>query len=243
MPEITAIVSQLHAVKTGTFARLDRAIILRCFFVDHDPLDPVAKSEEYNPRMYIPSKKRIPNNVPRDLDARLLRFKCRMNCAFGTAPRIRPNLLHHQRYGLELLHNQKYFLVVHCDKNLGPAIIERDAYLQLALSDHLQDTDTYKYLGPNAVADHKARNEQEFASWMKRHAKVLTKHERAFLITHTSECTDFWLYFYLLMKVQKTPLKTRPIVSCAGSFLYALGVWVLVRRQTPSLRETTKVIL
>jgi hypothetical protein len=28
------------------------------------------------------------------------------------------------------------------------------------------------------------------------------------------------------MKVQKTPLKTRPIVSCAGSFLYALGVWV-----------------
>jgi hypothetical protein len=225
-PDKTTTRSQLYADKTGTFTRLDRAIQLRCFFVDHDPLDPSEKSDDYNPRMYIPSKRSIPNNVPRALDARLSDFKSQMNTLFRPEPKIRPNLLRHQRHALQLLREQKDFLVVHCDKNLGPAIIERDAYLRLALDDHLQDRDTYKYLGPNAVADHKARIKNEFAAWFKRHKKVLSKSERLFLMTHTAECTDFWPYFYLLMKVQKTPLKTRPIVSCAGSFLYALGVWV-----------------
>jgi hypothetical protein len=30
----------------------------------------------------------------------------------------------------------------------------------------------------------------------------------------------------LTMKVHKTPLKTRPIVSCSGSILEGIGIWV-----------------
>ena len=40
------------------------------------------------------------------------------------------------------------------------------------------------------------------------------------------ECTDPFPKLYLLMKVHKQPLKTRPVVSCSGSLLHPLGVWL-----------------
>ena len=45
-----------------------------------------------------------------------------------------------------MLQQQQTFLIVPCDKNLGPAIIERHDYLKLAMRDHLSDTTTYKSL-------------------------------------------------------------------------------------------------
>ena len=39
------------------------------------------------------------------------------------------------------------------------------------------------------------------------------------------------------MKVHKTPLKTRPIVSCSGSLLHALGVWVDDKLQIAARRQ------
>ena len=45
-----------------------------------------------------------------------------------------------------MLQQQQTFLNVPCDKNLGPAIIERHDYLKIAMRDHLNDTTTYKSL-------------------------------------------------------------------------------------------------
>jgi hypothetical protein len=47
------------------------------------------------------------------------------------------NLLRHQKRGLHQLRNQTDFLVAQCDKNLGPAIIERLEYIMMAFRDHL----------------------------------------------------------------------------------------------------------
>ena len=38
-----------------------------------------------------------------------------------------------------------------CDKNLGPAIIERHDYLKIAMRDHLNDTTTYKLLNQSEI--------------------------------------------------------------------------------------------
>ena len=43
-----------------------------------------------------------------------------------------------------MLQQQQTFLIVPCDKNLGPAIIQRHDYLKIAMRDHLSDTTTYK---------------------------------------------------------------------------------------------------
>ena len=61
------------------------------------------------------------------------------------------NLLPHQQRALDTLQQQNIFLIVPCDKNLGPAIIERHDYLKIAMRDHLLDTTTYKLLNPSEI--------------------------------------------------------------------------------------------
>ena len=45
-----------------------------------------------------------------------------------------------------MLQQQQTFLIVPCNKNLGPVIIECHDYLKITMRDHLNDTTTYKLL-------------------------------------------------------------------------------------------------
>ena len=68
---------------------------------------------------------------------------------------------------------------------------------------------------------------------MKTHHKKLTKMERAFLRRKLKSNQSPYARFYLTHKAHKLKpgqtvddLKSRPIVSCPGSLLHRLGVWV-----------------
>jgi hypothetical protein len=61
---------------------------------------------------------------------------------------------------------------------------------------------------------------------MEKHKTVLTKNEARFLKHHHHANEEPFATFYATMKVHKQPLKNHPIVSCSGSLLAALGVWV-----------------
>ena len=53
---------------------------------------------------------------------------------------------------------------------------------------------------------------------------MLSKEERKFLRTHLRQNEGPWGFLYLLFKVHKNPLKTRPVVSYCGNLLHPLGL-------------------
>ena len=65
------------------------------------------------------------------------------------------NLLSYQTHALQSLQRQQDFLICPCDKNLGPAIIERDDYIKIAMRDHLLDGRTYRRLSEADCNNHK----------------------------------------------------------------------------------------
>ena len=125
------------------------------------------------------------------------------------------------------------FLIVPCDKNLGPAIIERHDYLKIAMRDHLSNTTTYKSLTTSEIDRYSSEIKKYILGWLKKYNKKLTKMEHAFLRKELKSNQSPYARFYLTLKAHKLKLgqtvdqlKSRPIVSCPGSLLHGLGVWV-----------------
>ena len=212
-------------VPNMSLQRLERSLHLRSFFIDSPPLNPNAANPSFNPRMHTPSDWLPPTPFPPELARRLDRFRLSLQPLFhGRRPKF--NLLLHQRNTLEQIKQHKDLLVVACDKNLGPAVLERSWYIQMALSEHLTDTTTYQPLTQDEANTFGENLRRKLTAWIHKYRKKLTPQERKFLLRHIEDCKDPFPYFYLLMKVHKTKLASRPIVSCSGSLLYSLGVWI-----------------
>ena len=113
--------------------------------------------------------------------------------------------------------------MVQCDKNLGPAIIEKDEYIKLIIRDHLSDSTTYSRLTGTEITLHARRIKLVLQKWLKTHRKSITLNEKRFIEHHLNHNEEPFAAFYATMKVHKSPLKTRPIVSCSGSLLEAIG--------------------
>ena len=132
--------------------------------------------------MYIHSKWTPPHWTipPVALKERLSRFSKEMGTLFKTR-KGKTNLLPHQQHALSTIQQQDIFLIVLCDKNLGPAIIERHDYLKIAMRDHLNDTTPYKLLNPSEIKRSATTVKKSIVTWLKKHHKILTKMERAFI--------------------------------------------------------------
>ena len=87
---------------------------------------------------------------PIALEERLSCFSTALNKVFKTC-KGKTNLLPHQHLALRMLQQQETFLIVPCDKNLGPMIIECHDYIKIAMRDHLSDTTTYKSLSTSEI--------------------------------------------------------------------------------------------
>ena len=211
-------------LEANTWPRFDRDLEIKVFMAGN--FDP---DRDYNPRMYVKSTWDVPPHLssPDSVVRRRDNFKAALKPKF-IKRRCPSNLLPHQQRALTYLRSQDDYLVVQCDKNLGPAIIEKSRYILMAYRDHLDDFHNYRFLTP-AQAEHRmARVKRDLDHWISNATArgVLLKDEKKFLIHHFEDNKDPYPTFYLTMKVHKTPLKSRPIVSCSGSLLYALGVWV-----------------
>ena len=227
-PSLTNCWSRL---KQSSYDRLFRSVHLRFHFAGKPPSE---GTTTYDPKIYVHSTWTPPHWTipPIALEERLTRFSSALSKLFKTR-KGKTNLLPHEHRALRTLQQQQTFLIVPCDKNLGPAIIEHHDYLKIAMQDHLSDTTTYKSLTTSEIDRYSSDITKNILGWMKTHHKTLTKMEHAFLHKKLKSNQSPYARFYLTLKAHKLKpgqtvdhLKSRPIVSCPGSLLHGLGVWV-----------------
>ena len=151
-----------------------RVIHLRFHFAGTD----TTQDDTYDPKIYVRSNWTPPHWTlpPVVMKERFDKFSIALGKLFKKRGG-KTNLLPYQACALQLLQCQQDFLVCPCDKNLCPAIIERDDYIKIAMKDHLLDGRTYRRLTDADYANNKKRLEQELKSWMKTYNKTLTKME------------------------------------------------------------------
>ena len=203
---------------TTTHRRLERSLSLKTFFAGETMDD----EEDFDPRVYVPSKW-TPKSwmLPNELRYRFSRLRRKLEPLFQKKKGT-PNLLPTQRKLLHELRNNDNIIVVECDKNLGPAVIERSKYI-LKVLEHLEDDTTYKPLTATNV-DLEIKNiNNEIDQWLRRYEDMMTKMEKKFV---TSNRTNVLPYFYMTIKAHKNPWSLRPITACRDSILAPLGTLV-----------------
>jgi hypothetical protein len=204
-----------------TLNRFKRDLWLKTFFAG-SPL------EANDSKMYVKSSWTPPDwNIPWGVRQRFKDFQQHLQPLFRKR-RGRHNLLPHQRRALSLLQKSDDLLVVQCDKNLGPAIIEKSTYIGRIFLDHLNDSNIYRYLSAQQLSGFELQLRRLLTDWIERYKGILTKNERQFLRQRLKDSNDDdpFPVLYGTIKIHKTPWTTRPIVSCSGSLLHPLGIWV-----------------
>ena len=176
-----------------------------------------------------------PSQVPLELRARTSFFFQELKKSFQTR-RAPTNLLPLQTAAFRYLRSSDHLLVLKTDKNLGPAIMQVSQYKELAYTDHLSHQQTYRRLTLEQASTRIQTIQlilrkfiSTFLSTDKTQENDKKYLERTLQLAIT-EAEKFNLlpisHFYLLAKIHKFPLTTRPIVSVSGSLLFGLGKWV-----------------
>jgi hypothetical protein len=115
-------------------------------------------------------------------------------------------------------------MIIKTDKNLGPAIIDKDQYVRKSLEEHLLNDNTYQQLHPSAAKDYIKKVKLKLLKFIDFYLKR-GSNEQKFLLHSLDQVKDPFAYFYILAKIHKTPWTSRPIVSVSGSLLEGLGKW------------------
>jgi len=187
-------------------------------------------NDTYDPYLYAPSNRPPPKHlVPSELKNRIDSFAsalCNLYCK-RHAP---SNLLPHQWHCLDTLSMHPDLLVMKTDKNLGPALLERNRYICMAYVNHLFDCNTYVKLTHDRAIQYITETHTQFERWLCKYAKVIPKTEAKYLrrtcILLDKDGKINFPQLYLLAKIHKDPFSTRPIVSVSGSPLHGLAHWV-----------------
>ena len=213
--------------------RFKRDLHIRSVFTASEELIPLA-----NPNIYVRSKWKPPAwEISLVLKRRLRKLQKALEPKLPFLP-VRHNLLPHQRQTIGLIKSNPKPMVVHTDKGLSPGAIEPSEYVRYATRDHLGGTWTYQRLSPAAAAYRDTSVRKLLEKWIRTYLDVLSKEERKFLCTYLRLNEELWGFLYLLFKVHKNPLKTRPVVSYCGNLLHPLGQ--LITKRLQPLEKTQK---
>ena len=91
------------------------------------------------------------------------------------------NLLPYQHETLHQLQQSENLLVVQYNKNLGPALIERDKYVYMVWRDHLSNQQTYLCLTQNEAHAFAKKTIGLVIQWSTKHRKKVSLMEQRFV--------------------------------------------------------------
>lgn len=208
-----------------TVDRFCRDIRLQYMYRNDDDDD-----DDYNPSLNIKSNFVPPPSDNEQLEEALDRFGNEIGKLYPSHSNGRggrpTNLDAQQLDVIQQLRRNDKIIVCEADKNLGPCTIERSTYIERALKDHLLDEKTYRRLTEEEASIHLKKVQYQVGSLVLRARKEGLASAELKYLNRALQLVHRMPQFYLLMKIHKTPWKTRPVVSTCGSLCYFLGKWV-----------------
>lgn len=150
----------------------------------------------------------------------------RKRLQFTEKQQNKSNFTRLQRQAIRIIKNHDDFIIFQCDKNLGPAVIERHIYIQRALNDHLNNKNVYQHLTEKEGIQQCKEVETLVIVWYNKYKHLLKASEQRFFKRFLSIKEYRISQFYITAKVHKSPWKTRPVVSTCGSILSYLSKWL-----------------
>jgi hypothetical protein len=202
-------------------------------------------NQDYIPGLYLTSLWRAPLG-DQDLESRLLAFEIDLNPSIDarpSPPHRQDNLTFYERRALNKLKHDPSLLICDSDKNLGPVIITKPAYLKAIYTEHLSTT-AYEQLTEVQAT----RINQPTRTKLNVLRKSITNKAEQTYLFRASRTQNRIHHLYGIPKLHKDPLKWRPIVSCVNGVTEAASKWLdhHMRRLLPYvisyLRDSQHVI-
>ena len=228
-------------IKSSLF-RFKTDLSRKIFFSTPPNKDEADDDDDFNPtKLYLKSGWEPPN-MPTSVEIRIERFFNEISQLFGRAKKAsKLNLRRHEQQLLQDIRADDSLVIALCDKGLGPCAVRLSQYSKDGLI-HLEDSSTYTILSKEDAWKDIRQLNFDINTWLRNYepykrgekrdsrpgAGALAKTAAAYIKQKTREAmsSDPFAYFYLLYKVHKTPIKTRPVSSQCGSVSYAIGQYV-----------------
>jgi hypothetical protein len=221
-----------------SFENIERQVGLKAHFADEADLDkPV-------PPLRVKSKWHPP--LPSlEIDHRTQQFGIGLRKLFRKRRRGIPNIPPFERRILEGLCEDDRFVYAHSDKGLGPVRVHISRYIEDALG-FLLNPAAYEIISEEQALREVEELRTRILEWTREYRAVIKDDDAINYIRKKLEETrdDPFGYFYLLYKLHKSPISTRPVCSDCGSLPHALGQWVdlmlqpMVRAQHTYFKDT-----
>jgi len=134
------------------------------------------------------------------------------------------SLTPNQKLTLNELKKSTEIIIMPTDKNLGPAILNRDKYIKQVLTEHLL-TPSYLKMTSNLATPQNSHTKQLLITNFQTYKHTLSQPELDFF-TRSFKDQHPTPIFNGLLKVHKTPVQLRPVVSCVNSFPSIFSTWL-----------------
>ena len=216
--------------------RFERDIGLKVYFAGDET------SDYDSTALRSKSKWRAPL-PPLEVDNRIQRFTKRIEHLFiPRHPKL--NLSRLQIKTLKQIKNDSDITILSADKGLGPVGIDTKQYIEWGLK-HLLDTNTYSILQQSQATAELEHLYRIIHQWTCKHRSILGNDTTQYIREQVEKARkDPWGYFYLLVKLHKIPVSTRPVCSDCASLPHSVGKWVdkqlqpIVRKQRTYFQDS-----